>query len=153
MSLLYVPCATPSGFSMGTSLNTNLCRKVNTVLEGGEGGRLHLRRRSRAVVLEPNRKSMRPLVMCALPGRQRVRESQHASHRIIHEALGSPGCTRAVMTATVFASKGEESAGGEGWGPSRGGLRGRKGPVMVTRSQGMRQGDRHRHDTCTCSFP
>ena len=81
------------------------------------------------------------------------RHSSHTSHRIIHEALGSPGCTRAVMTATVFASKGEESAGGEGWGPSRGGLRGRKGPVMVTRSQGMRQGDRHRHDTCTCSFP
>ena len=153
MSLLYVPCATPSGFSMGTSLNTNLCRRVNTVLGGGRGGG---EAALAAQVAGGGAGAQQEIDEAA--GDVRVtgdtpRHSSHTSHRIIHEALGSPGCTRAVMTATVFASKGEESAGGEGWGPSRGGLRGRKGPVMVTRSQGMRQGDRHRHDTCTCSFP
>jgi hypothetical protein len=43
----------------------------------------------------------RPTALCA---------AQSASHRIIQDALGSPGCTRAVMTATVLESMGLESA-------------------------------------------
>ena len=133
MSLLYVPCATPSGFSMGTSLNTNLCHVSHSVTchtanaaaccsrEGGGGGLLPLRRRSRAVVLEPNKKSIKPLLMQSVTraGNGRMRHSPSrvthplaTSYRIIQEALGSPGCTRAVMMATVFESKGVESAGG-----------------------------------------
>ena len=34
-------------------------------------------------------------------------------YRIIQDALGSPGCTRAVMTAKVLVSLGVESDGSE----------------------------------------
>lgn len=50
------------------------------------------------------------------------------------------------MAAKVLTSTGEESAGVEG--RPQGGA-GSSTPVMVTRSQGIRQGDRHRLDICT----
>ena len=115
---------------------------------------LYLRRKSRAVVLDPTRKSIKPLMTKALQDRRDKRDqaacaAQNTLYRIIHDALGSPGCTRAVMTAKVLTSTGEESAEGEG--RPQGGA-GSSTPVMVTRSQGIRQGDRHRLDICTCSL-
>ena len=63
------------------------------------------------------------------------------SYRIIQDAPGSPGCTRAVMTAKVLVSVGVESTASE---RTSTGEAGGDRPVMVTRSQGKRHDDRHR---------
>ena len=44
---------------------------------------------------------------------QEMCDEATARHRIIQDALGSPGCTRAVITAKVLASTGLASAAGE----------------------------------------